>query len=182
MLHWFIIAPLTFFEVEFKVLLHSIELREAALGEAPEGFDTVDMNALAGEMLALVDAKVFIVSDIDKAIIAAPAIRMDDAFRAYSASNNSLQGLGSAICNQLCIDPAMAFIDAKDRLLQCPPASFPGTGAATYSCGAKEAFVDFNVRKARKYRLTVFRFSPNNWAVLVASISMQKHSIIFLIR
>ena len=55
--------------MKIKVGLDSVELGQAALGEAPEGFDAVDVSAAVGERLLLVDAHVLVVADIDQAIV-----------------------------------------------------------------------------------------------------------------
>ena len=42
--------------MEIEISFHSIELGQATLGEAPEGFDSIDMDSMGGKMLAFVDS------------------------------------------------------------------------------------------------------------------------------
>lgn len=53
--------------MEVEILFHSIELGQAALGETPEGFDPIDVDAMRGKMLVFVDPEMLVVSDINSA-------------------------------------------------------------------------------------------------------------------
>lgn len=58
---------------------------------APKPFNTVDVVTTFGKLiLAVVNTKVFTITNIDQTIIAAPAVRVDDTFKLYFAANNRL--------------------------------------------------------------------------------------------
>ena len=65
--------------MKIKVGFDTVELGQATLGEAPAGFDAVDVGAAVGKRLLLVDAHVLVVADIDQAIESGPAIGAEDA-------------------------------------------------------------------------------------------------------
>jgi hypothetical protein len=70
----FVVAPLALFEVEFEIGFDAVELGQASFSKAPEGFDPVDVSAAIGEGFLFVNAHMFVVVDIDQAIITWPAI------------------------------------------------------------------------------------------------------------
>ena len=55
LLRRFIISPLTLFEVQHKVLLHPIELRQPSFGKTLEGLDPINVNASGNKMFAFID-------------------------------------------------------------------------------------------------------------------------------
>ena len=104
--------------MKIEVGFDSVELSQAALGEAPEGFDAVDMSAAVGKGLLLVDAHVLVVADIDQAIVTGPTIGADDALRVDPPPNDGSQGISGTIVNDLGIDLPLALEDAEDGLLE----------------------------------------------------------------
>jgi hypothetical protein len=62
--------------VEFEVCLDAIEARETAFGVGSEALNAVDVD------LVFFDPQMLVVSDIDQAVIASPAIGHDDVLRA----------------------------------------------------------------------------------------------------
>lgn len=59
---------------------HPVKLDQPALGTAPEALDAVDMHGAASEFIvAMIDPKMLVKAHIDQAVIAAPAISVDDA-------------------------------------------------------------------------------------------------------
>lgn len=70
---------------------HAVELLKPALGKAPEALDAVDVALAVGELVrAMVDPEVFRLADIHQAVVAAPAIRVDDRIGRDSAADNGL--------------------------------------------------------------------------------------------
>jgi hypothetical protein len=60
----------------------AVELLQAMLGEAPETLDAVDVVRPAGELvLPVIDSVMLRVADIDQAVVAAPAVAVDDYLR-----------------------------------------------------------------------------------------------------
>ena len=94
-----------------------------------------------------------IISNINKSIIATPSIAMDYAIGTDSSAYNPLQCSGRAVWNKFCINSSIAFIDAKDRLLQRTSASFPGAWSSSKPSWPEEAFINFN----NTYKFLFFR-------------------------
>ena len=77
-----VIEPvLSLFEVQIeRVAGHPIELDQPALGIAPEALNAIDMRRVASKLIvAMVDTQVFVKAHIDQAVVAAPAIGVNDA-------------------------------------------------------------------------------------------------------
>src|ERR1700683_1906500 len=104
--------------MESKEFFNAVELGQAALGKAPEGFDAIDVSATFGKAFGLVDADMFVVADIDQAVVAAPGIGEDNAGRIDLAPQRPLESEGRTVRHDLGVDAALAFIDAEDRLLE----------------------------------------------------------------
>ena len=61
----------------------ALELGQPDFGQAPEAFDAVDMNGSFRNLVAgMIDADVAI-AEIDEAVVAAPAIGVDDGARVH---------------------------------------------------------------------------------------------------
>ena len=67
--------------MKLEVGFDAVELGQTAFGKAPEGFDSVDVSAAIGKGFLFVDPHMFVITDIDQAIIARPAIGAEDALR-----------------------------------------------------------------------------------------------------
>ena len=88
-----------FFQVQVKrVPGHAIEFGHAPFRVAPKRFDAVDMLLpIRKFILAVVHAKVFVETDVDQSVIAAPAIGVDDGAWPHMSPDNALQrGFGAA--------------------------------------------------------------------------------------
>jgi type IV secretion system protein VirB4 len=74
-------AVLALLEVQVeRVGRHPVELDEPTLGVRPEALDAVDVALAAGEVVLLVvDPQVLLVADVDQAVVATPAVGVDDA-------------------------------------------------------------------------------------------------------
>jgi len=72
----------------------------------PEAFNPIDVSTTFGKfVLAVIDAQMLAITDIDQAVIAAPAVRVDDAFQFDSAPYHRLQRGFGAIWNDLRAGP-----------------------------------------------------------------------------
>jgi hypothetical protein len=95
-----------------------VELLEPTLGIAPEALNAVDVMLAPDKLvLPVIDSEVLRVSDIDKAIIASPAVRVDDRFRSHSTANNGLKRGFLAIRHDLGVDASVTLEDAEDNRL-----------------------------------------------------------------
>ena len=57
----------------------------------------------------MLDAEVFLVSQIDEPVITSPTIGMNDAFKVYTSTYDALESGSGAIRNDLRIDVIIAF-------------------------------------------------------------------------
>jgi hypothetical protein len=108
---------LTFLQMQSKGMFsHTIELRQAALGKAPKGLNTVDMAATPHKLIvAVVDPKVLVKANIHQTIVATPTIGVDDTQRIGFASDNRLQGTLRSIGNNLRVHLITPFQQSKDN-------------------------------------------------------------------
>src|SRR5690606_18693727 len=120
---------------------HAVELGQAVLGVAPEALDAVDVAASAGELvLAVVDAEVFGVADVDQAVVAGPAVGVDDALEADAAADRLPQRLFLHVGDDLGVDAVAPLEHAEDDGL-APGAPAP---LAADASGAEVGLIDFD--------------------------------------
>src|SRR5271169_3233036 len=114
---------------------HAFELGEADLGEAPEAFDAVDVYGAVGELVvSVVDAQVAI-AEINQAVVATPAIGVDDGRDINPPPDNALQSGSGAVWHDLGVDLSGALEDTEhDGLAVGTAASF-----AAHVAGAEPA-------------------------------------------
>lgn len=134
--------PLALLQVQVEGLgRHPVELLEAALGEAPEALDAVDVARPLGELArGVVNPQVLRVPDIDQPAVAAPRVGVDDRVERDAPTNGGLQRLFAAVGYDLGVDAAVTLEDAEDDGL-CRPAPTPAPRAA----GAEVGLVDFDL-------------------------------------
>ncbi len=72
-------AIFTFFQMQVESFTrHAIELMQASFGIRPETFYSVNVNVADGkDIFGMIDPQMFRISDIDKTVVAAPAVRMN---------------------------------------------------------------------------------------------------------
>lgn len=135
-------TELCFLEVQIEgVFGNAFELGESEFGISPEALDAIDVRLFVGKFVSpMLDAQVFGVANIDQAIVAAPAIGMDDALQIDFASNGLLQGLFATIRNDLGVDMGIAFEDSKDNGL----AARASATLASNAFGPEVRLVDFD--------------------------------------
>ena len=119
-------AELGLLEVQVeRMTRHALELREPVLGEGPEALDAVDVRPAVGELvLAVVDAQVPGVADVDQAVVAGPAVGVDDGLEAHLAPDRLAQRGFLHVGDDLGVDLAGALEHAEDDRLA------PGAAAA----------------------------------------------------
>src|SRR5690606_11286832 len=101
----------------------------------------IDVGMFVGEFVsAMLDAQVLGVADVDQAVVAAPAVGVDDAVEVDLASNGLLQGLFATIGDDLGVDLAVALEDAEDDGL----ASGASAPLASDTFGAEVGLVDLD--------------------------------------
>ena len=113
-----------------------VELLQATFSETPEAFDAVDVTAATHELIVpMIDSEVFTVPDINQAIVAAPAITMDDRLGCHATANNRLQSGFLAVRHDLGIDAAISFEDAEDNGLARGTATAPASDTTSTEVG-----------------------------------------------
>ena len=101
--------------MQIKCLIaHPSKLAKAAFGNPPEAFNAVDVNAPAHELIVhMRHLEMLAIADINQAIIAAPAIGVNDTIEGDATPNNGLQRGFSAVRHDFGIDLAVAFDKAE---------------------------------------------------------------------
>ena len=92
-----------------------VELLEAPLGEAPEALNAVDVMRAGDELvLTVMDSKMLRIPNVNQAVIAAPAVRVDDGVERDATAHNGLQSTLFTVRHDLRVDAAVSFEDAED--------------------------------------------------------------------
>ena len=117
-------TPLTLLQIEVEVGgRNTVETAHMTLGLIPEVLDAVDVVLLIGEQLGVVDAVVLEAGYIEH-VVGAEGIGIDDAVGDYLVLDDGLQRLALGVRDDLGIDLATAFQQAKHRnLASGPPAA-----------------------------------------------------------
>ncbi len=86
-------AKFALFQVMKKLVgTKAVELLHTTFGKGPEALDAIDMIRADGKLIiAVTNTKMPCKTDIDKAVIAAPPVGMDDDIKSDIAANNGLQ-------------------------------------------------------------------------------------------
>ena len=103
------------------MFLHAVEFGEAAFHKGSEAFDPIDMDPTDRNPFRFIEAQMFVIPDIDQAIIATPAVGGHNTRGVHPSPNHRLQRGSRTIWNQLGIDLPVSLKDAKDRLLVSAP-------------------------------------------------------------
>src|SRR5262249_7770093 len=118
--------------------------------QAPEAFDAVDVHGAFDELvIAVIDAEVAI-AEIDQAVVAAPAIGVDDGRDIDPTPDNALQRGSGAVWHDLGVDLPGALEDAEHDGL----AIGSTTALATNIASAEPALIDFDDAEERTLGFT----------------------------
>ena len=66
-------------------------------------------------IVRMLDAEVFLVSQIDEPVITSPTIGMNDAFKVYTSTYDALESGSGAIRNDFRLDVIIAFEQAENN-------------------------------------------------------------------
>lgn len=98
-------------------------------------------------------AKIFFVTDINQSVIAALAVRINDALRSDSSANNCLQSRCAAIGDNLGINRTVTLKNPKDnRFTACS-----ATALSAHSLCSEVTFVNLNRAAKRRRAFRDFR-------------------------
>jgi hypothetical protein len=144
----------TFFQMQIESFRrHAIELVQSSFGMRPETFNAVDVNiANSKNILRVINAKMFAVSDINQSIVAAPTVRMNHRIDGNTPANNVLQRFAGCIRDNFSKNRAVSFVDSEDDSF----ISGSATALAANPARTEIRLVNFNLTR-RKGRRT-FRF------------------------
>ena len=135
------------------MFIHTTESIQTGLGKAPEALDAVDMGFTSNELvLPVIDTQVLAVADINQAIVAPPAIGIDDAVQGNPTADNALQRSLSAVRDDFCVNAAVAFENAEDSRFAKGPASSLALDAA----GTEVGFIHLDLAGERRLGLAIF--------------------------
>jgi len=126
---------------------NAIELGESTFGKAPEGLDSIDMMLSLGELVvAVVDPKMFVKTDIHQSVVAAPTVGVDDAADVGFASDDGLQRGFGGIGDNFRVDAIAAFEQTEDDglAIRATPTF------AAYPSGTEVGFVGFKLAGQRR--------------------------------
>ena len=74
-----------------STLVKPPEAHKPVFGKSPETFNPIDMRMPVGKLIvAVFQPKMFLVSPVHQTIVTTPFIRMDNALKLYTATNNRL--------------------------------------------------------------------------------------------
>jgi hypothetical protein len=103
---------------------YPMKLLQAMFSEAPEALDPINVVRAARKLIrSMIDSVMLRVTDINKAIIAAPPIAMNDRLRRDATANNGLKRGFRAVRHNLRIDFALTLQESEDRSLATRSAS-----------------------------------------------------------
>ena len=143
----------SFFEVQVERMpWHAVELDQSALGIAPKALNAVDMDQPASKLVvAVIDTQVFVKPDVDQAVIAAPAIGMNDAGDVSASPDDGLQRAFGGVWHDLGVDLVGSFEQTKDdRLVARTP-----TPEAAHPARAKVRLIGFKIAAQWRFGLAM---------------------------
>ena len=84
---------LTLFQMEIQsVFLHTPKANQSGFGIGPKAFYAVNMTMLIRKLiLTVLHPVMLLIAKVYQSIIAAPPVRMNDAYRVYPPTNDALQ-------------------------------------------------------------------------------------------
>ncbi len=94
----------------------------------------------------MIDALMFIKTDIDQSVVAAPTVRMYDRVQRNTSANNLLQRISLHIGHNLGKDKAIALVNAEDDVF----AKCAATAPSAHTASAEIGFVNARLRMSRK--------------------------------
>ena len=138
-------TPFALLQVEVKVGGgDAVETTHMTLGLIPEVLDAIDVVLLIGEQLGVVDAVVLETRYIEH-VIGTKGIGVDDTVGDNLVFDDGLQRLALGVRDDLGVDLAAAFEQAKHGNLATRPAT-----ALSLAMATEVALVDFDLAKQRR--------------------------------
>lgn len=93
-----------------SVFCQPSKAHKARLGEGPEAFNAINMWVFIGKFIvAMLHSEVLLIPQVDQAIVAASAVRVNNTFEFYPTTNYALERGLWVVGNNLCVDSAISF-------------------------------------------------------------------------
>ena len=93
-----------------SVFCQPSKAHKARLCEGPEAFNAINMWVFIGKFIvAMLHPKVLLIAQVNQAIVAAPAVRVDNTFEFYPTTNYALERALWAVGDYLCVDSSISF-------------------------------------------------------------------------
>ena len=128
-------TPLAFFEMDEELFLpDATEFYEAVFGEAPEGFDAINVNLTPSELVFVMVNSMMLVTIGYQPVISLPSIGLDITASLDVSLEDRHQLLLGAVLHHTDEEPIAAFMEPQDRDLT------PGTTASLASYSALKLF------------------------------------------
>ncbi len=140
----------TLFEMQLESIFpDSIELLQASFGRRPKTFDAIDIWITIGKLVGwVVDPEMLWITQVNQAVVAAPAVGMNNRFNPDASVDNGLQRLFLNIRNNFGEHFSVSFVDAEDDGF----AARAATAFALDSLGSKVGFARPRPRRRKAIR------------------------------
>ena len=143
-------AKLGLLEMQLELVAsHAMKLHQPMLGIAPERLDAVDMPGDFDEfVVAVIDPKVLLQTQINPSIVGSSAIGVNDAVRIHFTPNNALQRGFEGIGDDSGIDTTASLEQTKDDgFTACATSAF-----ASDTLGGEIGLIGFKLARERRLR------------------------------
>ena len=135
------------------VFRNVVELEQAPFCETPEALNAVDVARPASKfILAVIDAKVLVETQIHQAIVATPAVGLQDGFGSDSATNHRLESGFGGIRYDFRVDLLAPLEQSEDDGFS----SRATTPFAAHATWAKVGFIGLDLAQEWRVALTGF--------------------------
>ena len=101
--------------------------------------------------MRMLDAEVFLISQIDESVITSPAIGMNDTFKVHAATYDALESGSGAIRNDFRTDFVIAFEQAENNGFSARSTASDAPDPAS----AEVAFINFDFPSDGRLRLAI---------------------------
>ena len=148
-----------------------VELLQSSFRRRPKALNSVDVAVVNGKLIAhMINTKMFLETNINQSVIAAPAVRMNHRLRLDAPANNRLQRFLRAVRDNLRVNRTVTLEDAEDnRFARCAASAL-----AAHTTRSEVTFINFNNSAERRSPFTLLGDAKANFQIdLVDRFSSQ---------
>ena len=110
--------------------------------KCPEAFNTINVWLFVGKLIvAVLHSKMLLVAQVNQAIVATPTVRMDNAFKLHTATDDTLESGFWAVRDYFRVNSTVAFEQAENNSFP----SGPTASDASYPTSAEVTFINLNL-------------------------------------